>query len=155
MWDYDNDTALGINNNGKMVFDAGLEDIDKLKTSWVYNEATNVLWRRVREECASELKRVYTPLRSACFNAENLIKEFDIWQEQFPENLWRMDFERKYQRPYLEANEVRYLRDMANGRKKYQRREFERNMAVYIDSKYMATESYDATDFIQFRPTNA
>lgn len=155
MWDYDNDTALGINNNGKMVFDAGLEDVDKLKASWVYNEATNVLWRRIREECNSELKRVYTPLRSECFNAENLIEEFDTWQEQFPENLWRMDFERKYQRPYLEANEVRYLRDMANGRKKYQRREFERNMAVYIDSKYMATESYDAKDFIQFRPTNA
>jgi hypothetical protein len=66
-----------------------------------------------------------------------------------------MDFERKYYRPYKDSNEVRYLRDMANGRKKYQRREFERNMAIYIDSKYRPSEGYDTQDFIQFRPTNA
>jgi hypothetical protein len=122
LWDYDNDTALGINNNGQMVFDAGLEDIDRTANAWVYNEATNVFWRRIRNEMQSKLRAIYTSRKDECFNAENLITEFDEWQAQFPENLWRMDFERKYYRPYLEGNNMRYLRDMANGRKKYQRR---------------------------------
>lgn len=153
LWDYDNDTALGINNNGQMVFDAGLEDIDRTANAWVYNEATSVFWRRIRNETGSKLRSVYTSRRGDCFNAENLITEFDRWQEQFPENLWRMDFERKYYRPYKDGNNMRYLRDMANGRKKYQRREFERNMCIYIDSKYVLSESYNPNDFIQFRPT--
>jgi hypothetical protein len=56
------DTALGINNNGKMVFEAGLEDIDRTANAWVYNEATNVFWRRIRE-CESDLRNVYGPLK--------------------------------------------------------------------------------------------
>ena len=154
LWDYDNDTALGINNNGKMVFDAGLEDIDKLANSWVYNEGPSVFWRRIRKNMTSELATLYTDLKGECFNAKNLIDEFDKWQEQFPENLWRLDFERKYYRPYNVGGEVSYLRDMANGRKKYQRREFENNMCIYINSKYLPTAAYDPTDFIHFRPVN-
>lgn len=154
MWDYDNDTALGINNNGKMVFDAGLEDIDRLDNSWVYNEGPSVFWRRIRKNMTSELATLYTDLKGECFNAKNLIDEFDTWQAQFPENLWRLDFERKYYRPYDVGGEVSYLRDMANGRKKYQRREFENNMCIYINSKYLPTASYDPTDFIHFRPVN-
>lgn len=153
LWDYDNDTALGINNNGQMVFNAGLEDIDRTANAWVYNEATSVFWRRIRNETGNKLRTVYTSRRADCFNAENLIEEFDTWQAEFPENLWRMDFERKYYRPYFKGNNMRYLRDMANGRKKYQRREFERNMCIYIDSKYVLTDAYDPNDFIQFRPT--
>ena len=154
LWDYDNDTALGINNNGKMVFDAGLEDIDRAANSWIFNEGPSVFWRRIRKNMTSELATLYTDLKGECFNAKNLINEFDTWQEQFPENLWRLDFERKYYRPYDVGGEVSYLRDMANGRKKYQRREFENNMCIYINSKYLPTAAYDPLDFIHFRPVN-
>lgn len=152
LWDYDNDTALGINNNGQMVFSAGLEDIDKDVSGWIYNEAESVMWRRIRENMYDDLGALYVRLKGECFNAENLIIEFDNMQNQFPEELWRLDFERKYYRPFEQKNETTYLNDMANGRKKYQRRQFERNMAIYINSKYQRNGSYDPTDIISFRP---
>lgn len=152
MWGYDMDTALGINNNGQMVFSAGVEDIDKDASGWIYNEAESVIWRRVRENMYNQLAALYINLKGDCFNAENLIEEFDRLQAQFPEELWRADFERKYYRPFRDLNETTYLNDMANGRKKYQRRQFERNMAIYINSKYQRNGSYLENDLISFRP---
>ena len=152
LWDYDNDTALGINNNGQMVFSAGLEDIDKDVSGWIYNEAESVIWRRIRENTYDDLGALYVRLKGEGFNAENLIQEFDTLQAQFPEELWRMDFERKYYRPFISKGETTYLNDMANGRKRYQRRQFERNMAIYINSKYQRNGAYDENDIISFRP---
>jgi hypothetical protein len=63
LWDYDNDTALGINNNGQMVFSAGLEDIDKDVSGWIYNEAESVIWRRIRENMYAELGALYVELK--------------------------------------------------------------------------------------------
>lgn len=152
LWGYDMDTALGINNNGQMVFSAGIEDTDKDVSGWIYNEAESVIWRRVRENMYNQLAALYIRLKGDCFNAENLINEFDTLQAQFPEELWRADFERKYYRPFRDSNETTYLNDMANGRKKYQRRQFERNMAIYINSKYQRNGSYIENDHISFRP---
>lgn len=152
LWGYDMDTALGINNNGQMVFSAGVEDTDKDASGWIYNEAESVIWRRVRENMYTQLAALYINLKADCFNAENLINEFDQLQAQFPEELWRADFERKYYRPFRDLNETTYLNDMANGRKKYQRRQFERNMAIYINSKYQRNGSYLENDLISFRP---
>lgn len=152
LWGYDMDTALGINNNGQMVFSAGVEDTDKDASGWIYNEAESVIWRRVRENMYTQLAALYINLKADCFNAENLINEFDRLQAQFPEELWRADFERKYYRPFRDLNETTYLNDMANGRKKYQRRQFERNMAIYINSKYQRNGSYLENDLISFRP---
>ena len=135
-----------------MVFSAGLEDIDKDVSGWIYNEAESVIWRRIRENMYDKLGALYVQLKGACFNAENLIQEFDNMQSQFPEELWRLDFERKYYRPFISGGETTYLNDMANGRKKYQRRQFERNMAIYINSKYQRNGSYDENDIISFRP---
>jgi hypothetical protein len=105
-----------------MVFSAGLEDIDKDVSGWIYNEAESVIWRRIRENMYDDLGALYVRLKTECFNAENLILEFDNSQSQFPEELWRLDFERKYYRPFEKSNETTYLNDMANGRKRYQRR---------------------------------
>jgi hypothetical protein len=135
-----------------MVFSAGLEDIDKDISGWIYNEAESVIWRRIRENSYDDLGALYVQCKGQCFNAENLIQEFDTLQAQFPEELWRMDFVRKYYRPFIDKNETTYLNDMANGRKRYQRRQFERNMAIYINSKYQRNGSYDPTDIISFRP---
>jgi len=56
-----------------------------------------------------------------CWSATSLINQFDAWQEQFPEELWRLDIERKYLRTYFGGTE-RFLKTMMNGRKRYQRR---------------------------------
>jgi len=101
LWNYDDDTALGIDNSGLMKIPYGKEDIDKDRNgAYIYNAAENIFWRRIRGLTA-ELTALYTSTSlTACWSANNLIVEFDNWQNQFPEELWRLDIERKYLRPY-------------------------------------------------------
>lgn len=146
-FDYDNDTALGINNFGEMVFRYGYEDTDYVDgtTDYVFNAASSTFFCRLRDIFADELKTMYTTLESSnCWSASSLIHQFDESQAQFPEALWIEDIIRKYDRTYNSthingAGNPQFLVEMANGRKKYQRRQFERNQEAYMASKYWGT----------------
>ena len=150
LWDYDNDTALGIDNSGILNITYGKEDVDFIEGSsaLLYNAGRSVFWRRIRGLMGTQLANMYSSTVSVqAWNAQNLIDEFDAWQNQFPEELWRLDIERKYIRPYRDGSynsttqeyvkNVTFLRDMANGRKRYQRRQFERDMEIYMATKYL------------------
>lgn len=164
-WDYDNDTALGIDNAGKLEMDYGVEDNDKdlaagndENSSPTYFRAANsTFFQRIMKYFADELPTKYAEYESAMsvmFDSEHFIKEFDEWQNQFPEELWRLDYERKYKRPYVNGSgenwdfakpwdsyDRRYLTDMMNGKKKYQRRQFERNQDFYMSSKFRGAKN--------------
>ena len=154
LWDYDNDTALGINNSGELTMTYGKEDIDYKvdgdpSSGFIYNAAQSVFWMRIRTLMRSQLQAMYLDRESAgCWSAESLINQWDAWQEQFPEELWRLDIERKYLRTY-QAGTVRFLNEMMNGRKRYQRRQFERDQEAYIGTKYVGTAV--RADQIMFR----
>lgn len=164
LWDYDNDTALGIDNNGELNMTYGKEDID-YKTDgvpasgYIFNGADSIFWRRIRELMNRELRTLYTSRESLnCWSANSLITEFDNWQEQFPEELWRVDIERKYLRPYFVGNPVAgmaadsdFLQNMMNGRKRYQRRQFERDQEIYIGTKYFGMNQCSDSEAINFR----
>lgn len=171
LWDYDNDTALGINNAGKLTMTYGVEDIDSDEGGVAYFRGhDSTFFCRVRDYFKDELIDMYkNKINTACFNSAHLIKEFDEWQAQFPEELWRLDYVRKYKRTYLGGygaawdNAVNpstvgkgasplFLTDMMNGRKKYQRRQFERDQDFYMASKFMSTTNYN--DAIMLRCTN-
>ena len=166
LWDYDNDTAIGIDNNGELNQTYGSEDIDyrvpgDSSTGYVFNAAESVLWRRIRTLMHDKLRAMYLSRETlGCWRADSLINEFDAWQEQFPEELWRLDIERKYLRPYYTGNTLWttggsptswFLSSMMNGRKKYQRRQFERNQEIYIGTKYVGLNQCNASTAIQFR----
>lgn len=154
LWDYDNDTALGINNSGELTMTYGHEDIDYKEdgnpaSGFIYNAADNVFWRRIRKLMHNQLQSMYLNRESeGCWSATSLINQFDAWQEQFPEELWRLDIERKYLRTYFGGTE-RFLKTMMNGRKRYQRRQFERDQEAYIGTKYIGTTV--RADQIMFR----
>lgn len=163
MWVYDTDTALGIDNNGELVFPYGKEDSDYRiendpSSSNVFNGAGSVFWRRLRDNCKDDIRSIFTSVRSECFNAETLIEEFDKWQECYPEAIWRLDVERKYIRSftgdtgpnnsYITHKETRFLRDMMQGRKKYQRRQWVKDQDIYFGSKYMLPSV--SSDFFEF-----
>lgn len=161
-WDYDNDTGLGINNSGELKMPYGMEDIDyfddDVTKGYIFNGAENVLFKRVRTLMHSKLMAMYQRLESAgCWDSEVMIKEFDDFQNQFPEELWRLNIEREYMRPYLGIsvdNSIpktsdRFLKTMLNGRKKYHRRQFERDQSVYMGTKYLSTSVTD--DQVMFR----
>lgn len=140
MWDYDNDTALGINNSGTITFPYGKEDTDLLDSTYVFNGAKSTFFCRLRDLCASRLKSMYSTVSSAsggtCWSAENLISEYTSWQNKFPEELWRLDIERKYYRPFTDLGNQEHLEKRMNGRKKYQMRQFERDQEVYMGTKF-------------------
>lgn len=166
-WDYDNDTALGIDNAGKLEMSYGVEDYDTDGAGSPYFRAHNSLFFvRIQKYFAEELENYYRLTLEAknpdVFSSTSLINEFDAWQEQFPEELWRLDYERKYKRTYVggygsewdnavnpaqinKAADTRFLADMMNGRKKYQRRQFERGQDTYMSSKFTGNTNFSDT----------
>ena len=159
MWGYDFDTALGINNSGVMSkqYRYGREDSDYREdgdstSGYLYNEATSVFWCRLRDLMSNEIAAMYQTVannNSGAWNEENLIKEFDNWQEQFPEEIWRLNYEREYTRTY-QSGVSRFMTQMMQGRKKYHRHQWERDQAPYYGTKYGLTY-YKNTDRISFR----
>lgn len=145
-WDYDNDTALGINNYGDMVYRYGFEDTDvDEKGEEIFRCSNSTFFCRIRDLFSNELKAMYNTLESqGAWHGESLINQFDEWQNQFPEELWRIDIERKYIRTYNSsfingAGDSQFLNNMAHGKKKYQRRQFERSQEKYMASKYQSS----------------
>lgn len=160
-WDYDNDTALGIDNAGKLEMSYGIEDNDVDAGGAPYFRANDSLFfQRVLNYFSSDLETAfnnYEAANAAVFSSESLINEFDAWQSQFPEELWRLDYERKYKRTYVGGSgtewdnaiakkaDKRFLTDMMNGKKKYQRRQFERNQDFYMSSKFIGNVNKEDT----------
>ena len=145
-FDYDNDTALGIDNYGRMTYRYGYEEIDYVDGTqdWVWNAPQHVFFLRLRELFDAELSALYNVLPADCWSASSLINQFNNWQMQFPEELWRLDIERKYIRTYTGSyiNGKAYpefLTERANGRKKTQRAQFEKNQEKYMASKFGST----------------
>lgn len=153
-WDYDNDTSLGINNSGEMTQPYGREDIDYRtegdpSSGYVFNAAESVFFRRIRNLMYSQLAAMYLSRETAnAWSATGLINEFDNWQNQFCEELWRLDTERKYYRTYYGGTK-RFLETMMNGRKRYHRRQWERDQEAYMGTKYVSANV--KRDQIMFR----
>lgn len=154
LWNYDNDTALGINNSGELTMTYGKEDTDyrtegNPSSGYVFNAAESVFFCRVRDLMVSDLRKLYASCESKnCWSATSLINEFDSKQNEWPEELWRVDYVRKYERTYRNGN-TRFLEQMMNGKKKYQRRQFERDQEIYMATKFVGNTA--ASDQIMFR----
>ena len=154
LWNYDNDSALGINNSGELTMTYGKEDTDyrtegNPSSGYVFNAAESVFFCRVRDLMVSDLRKLYTSCESKnCWSATSLINEFDSKQNEWPEELWRVDYVRKYERTYRNGN-TRFLEQMMNGKKKYQRRQFERDQEIYMATKFVGNTV--ASDQIMFR----
>lgn len=164
LFDYDNDTALGINNNGELIFPYGKEDSDynidgDPSSGYVFNGATSVFWCRLRDLLPGEIRSTFQNVAAECFSAENLIQEFDEYQECFPEEIWRLDVQRKYIRTFTgesidnskPKHDVQYLRDMMQGRKKYQRRQWVRDQEMYFGTMNLMNSVVGDDNRITFR----
>ena len=169
LWDYDNDTALGINNNGELIFPYGKEDTDynidgNPSSGWIFNGADSVFWCRLRDLLSNEISNTFSTVSNECFNADNLINQFDTMQECYPEEIWRLDIQRKYIRTFTGEsidNSItegkqndQFLRDMMQGRKKYQRRQWVRDQEMYFGTKYLMNNVTGDNNRITFRCYN-
>ena len=166
LWMYDTDTACGIDNNGELSFPYGKEDMDYRVTNqptsgWAFNGSGSIFWRRLSTTFESDISNLMRQEDDNCFStAQHLIDQFDTFQNCFPEELWRLDIERKYIRTFTGTSydtsittnkqNIRFLRAMMQGRKKYQRRQWVRNQAVYFGSKYGLNNVRTAEHTIEF-----
>lgn len=142
---------MGISNTGKLEIDYGkeLEDYNvdgDPSSALIFRAGASTFWCRIRDLFASELEALFVECESNnAWSATGLINQWDEQQQEFPEEIWRLDVQRKYIRTYQGASidnsiagtaNQRFLVEMLNGRKKYQRRMFERNQELYFATKY-------------------
>lgn len=147
---YDMDTAIGINNEGALVFSYNLEDIDQTEGGAdVYNGQQSVLWKNIRAAFGPELQAMYQQLRSTGALSYNLTEQmFEEHQDKWPEAVFNEDAFYKYIQPLIDDNNASYL-SMAQGSKEEQRKWWLYNRFRYIDSKYNAGDAL--TDVITLR----
>jgi hypothetical protein len=92
------------------------------------------------------------------WSSTSLIDQWDNSQAQFPEELWRLDYERKYYRTYLglsidnsisQGVDKTFLIGKFFGRKKYARRAFESNQEIYFATKYFGNKALEDVFWIR------
>lgn len=147
---YDFDTAIGINNEGSLVFSYNLEDIDQTAGGAdVFNGQQSVLWKLLREMFPEELKAMYQNLRSkGVISYDKIESAFEAHQSKWPEAIFNEDAWFKYLAPLEEKGSAAYL-SMLQGSKAEQRKWWLYNRFKYMDSKYNAGDSL--TDVITLR----
>ena len=161
---YDMDTALGIDNTGDYVFSYGKEDTDYYvdgdpTSDYVFRVADSVFFCRLRDLFQSELQAMFKSREEKnAWSSTSLIDQWDNSQAQFPEELWRLDYERKYYRTYLglsidnsisQGVDKTFLIGKFFGRKKYARRAFEINQEIYFATKYFGNKALEDVFWIR------
>ena len=147
---YDFDTAIGINNEGALVFSYNLEDIDHTESGAdIYNGQQSVLWINVRAAFYEDIKAMYQKLRSnGTLSFAVTEQRFEEHQAKWPEAVFNEDAYFKYLQPLVEQNTASYL-TMLQGSKAEQRKWWLYNRFRYLDSKYNAGDAL--TDVVTLR----
>ena len=146
---YDMDTAIGINNEGKLAFGYELEDTDLVHGAQVYTGQQSVFWNNIRDAFRDELMEMYKKLRSdGVLTYEDVERRFEEHQKPWSEVIFNEDAYYKYLAPLFEKNNGSYL-GMLQGSKEAQRKWWLYNRFRYIDSKYNAGDALK--DFITLR----
>ena len=149
-WFYDNDTILGINNEGVLVFDYYHEDNDQLGTANVFNGAESALWTNFREAFANEIKELYQQLRSSGKLSYNQILEYFVTRQsdKWSISIYNEDSDFKYismLRSDNDATNLYQVRGTGEEHLKY----FVKNRLMYCDSKWYGADYAD--DIISLR----
>lgn len=146
---YDMDTALGINNEGELVFSYNLEDIDRLPSgAMVFNGGNSVLWKNLRAAFDPEIKAMYRELRnSGALSYSKVEAMFEEHQGKWGEAIFNEDAWFKYIEPFV-VNGDNHL-GMLQGAKTEQRKWWMYNRFRYMDSRYNAGDAL--TDFVLLR----
>ena len=147
---YDFDTAIGINNDGELVFDYQLEDIDYQRSGApIFNGQDSVIWKNIRAAFGDELRTMYQNLRSSgALSYDKVEQMFEEHQSKWSESIFNEDAQFKYIDPFVNQN-ANYLY-MLLGSKAEQRKWWLYNRFRYIDSKYIAGDA--RSDSIFLRP---
>lgn len=144
---YDNDTCLGLNNEGDIVFNYNIEYHDTQGTQNVYNGASSVLWNNVEAAFEKEIATLYVKIRTQkVLTYEDIISVLNTEQSgRWCEAIYNADGTFKYISPLIDGfydygvNEFihtgAFLYAMQGSRAEH-RKWWLFNRFRYMDSKY-------------------
>lgn len=95
---YDNDSIFSLDNEGHIKFKPNVESTDIVGTGYAFNGTESALWLNFKDAYATEIKELYSRLRSNyALTPANYDKFYkrnlsDMW----PENLYNIDAKAKY-----------------------------------------------------------
>lgn len=143
-WLYDNDTCLGINNEGYLRYDYYHEDLgqnDRVDQTNVYNGYDSVLWNNFAEAFKDEIQKTYSAWRSGdepLLSYENVIKYFITDQsDKWCISIYNEDAEYKYISMYRNGDNPEFLYQV-KGTGEEHLKYFIKNRLMYCDSKWQA-----------------
>ncbi len=147
---YDNDTVLGINNEGVNAFNYDIEYQDIVGGGYVWNGWGSELWKLVKDAFTIELADMYRAMRSSALTYNKAIKILNEGQAAYwSEVVYNTDGYYKYIAPiHEESGNASYLYALQGSRTDH-RVWWLSNRFMYMDSKYNAGDFRD--DFISFR----
>lgn len=145
---YDFDTAIGINNEGALVFEYDIEDTDKVNGENVFTGQDSTLWHNIRDAFQKERFEMYNKMRqSDKFAYDVILKKMNDHQTTWPEAIWNEDAKVKYLNVYLTEGEEYF--EMCQGDKSAQRAQWLYNAFKYRDSKYRCGDSNEQSAFFR------
>lgn len=145
---YDMDTAIGINNEGALVFEYDIEDTDKVNNENVFTGQDSTLWHNIRDAFQARRFEMYDELRqSDKFAYKIIVDKMNNHQKTWPEAIWNEDAKVKYLDIYLTEGEEYFK--MCQGNKASQRDQWLYNAFKYRDSKYQCGDSEEYSAFFR------
>lgn len=172
---YDNDTILGVKNDGRLVFDPYITRQTKDGSGYVYAGRESTLWNNLEEDkqFMDKVTEVDNKLANGSDNTnrlfllsyDNAIREYDTNQsDKWCERIYNKDAERKYIKTYVEgwtqkieaSNTVNhvyedYLYDVQGSRSAHRKWWLGRRFNVF-DSRFCNANF--KSQLIKFRSTN-
>ena len=146
---YDNDTADGNNNTGKLTIPFGAEGMDTISGGDVFNGKMNVYWQLVYGLYEARRRMWQNREAAGAWNADAYLAFVTGQQNFIPERVYNQDYWYKYLRPYEQNGDTTYIAMLEGGKKTHQREAFVRNNLTYMASQYMGT--YCTSDSITVR----
>ena len=170
---YDNDTILGVKNDGRLVFDPYITRQTKDGTGYVYAGRESTLWNNLEADVqfmdkVTEVDNILAEGEADSLYAlayDNAIREYDINQsDKWCERIYNKDAERKYIQTYVEGWTQKvdkegtethvyedYLYDVQGSRSAHRKWWLGRRFNVF-DSRFCNTNFRNS--LIKFRSTN-
>lgn len=136
---YDNDTADGNDNVGKLTIPFGAEGMDTVSGRDVFNGNQSVYWQFVYGLYPARRSMWVSREALQAWNAEAYLAYVKSQQDCLPERVYNQDFWYKYLRPYEEKSDLTYIAMLQGGKKSHQRERFVRNNLTYMASQYVGT----------------
>ena len=151
---YDNDTVLGINNEGALSFGYGVEYHDRYGVGAgaanVWNAESSALWDLVERGLAKGIEDLYIEMRSKNIISYESLRYYldDTHSTKWSESIYNEDGMFKYVNPLLETGNGSYLYALQGSREEH-RKWWLFNRVLYMDSKY--TTATHLSDYATMR----